>query len=185
VLALQGDFKEHITALKQCGVEVVEVRLPKDLNDLDGLIIPGGESTTFRILLEEYGLSDVIVKKFRKGMGVYGTCAGAICLAKKIEGEQPVLGLMNISVKRNAYGGQLESFEVPLEVYSWVKEFPGVFIRAPTILKVGSNVEVLSSYKGDPVFVREGNLLVSTFHPELSGDLRVHEFFVDMLKNGV
>jgi|SRR3989338_1751156 len=183
VLALQGDFKEHIEILKKCGVDAVEVRLPSDLNEVSGLVIPGGESTTIGKLLDSSGLHDSIVKKYGKGMPIYGTCAGAILLAKKIEGsDQPRLGLLDVNVKRNDYGRQLDSFEAPLDLRR-IGKINGIFIRAPIISSIGKNVEILGKEKNNPVLIQQGNILASTFHPELTDDKRVHEYFIKMVRD--
>ncbi|MEK6943241.1 MAG: pyridoxal 5'-phosphate synthase glutaminase subunit PdxT [Nanoarchaeota archaeon] len=182
VLALQGDFKDHIKILNKLNVDAVEVRLPEDLSKADGLIIPGGESTTIGKLLLSSGLMAAIIKRCKKGMPIYGTCAGAILLAKKIEGNsQPSLRLLDISVRRNDYGRQIDSFETELNLKN-IGKVHGIFIRAPIISKVGKDVEVLGKEKNNPVLVQQDNLLASTFHPELAGDKRVHEYFVRMIK---
>lgn len=179
VLALQGDFREHRAVLENLGVSVVEVRLPEDLAGLHGLIIPGGESTTIGGLLERYGLSGAIIRRHKEGMAIWGTCAGAILLAKRIEGsQQKRLGLMDITVRRNAYGRQLDSFETELEV-TGLGGLHGVFIRAPMITRTGKGVEILASFEGQPVMVRQGNLLATTFHPEVSGSAKAHEYFLE------
>jgi len=184
VLALQGSVKEHIESLKRCSVEPVEVRKPEDLDDIYGLIIPGGESTTIGKLISESGLDKEIVRKHQYGMSIYGTCAGAILLARNIiDNRQPKLGLMDISVKRNDYGGQIDSFEVDLDIEGFAKPFRGVFIRAPTI-KSFNGVKILSTFNDNPVLIRQDQILISTFHPELTDDIRIHKYFVDMVKKG-
>jgi pyridoxal 5'-phosphate synthase pdxT subunit len=184
VLALQGDVIEHINMLRRLGVEAIEVRTPQDLAQADALIIPGGESTTIGKLAVEYGLDRAIPARVREGMPVYGTCAGMIALSKEARGgEPPLLRLMNITVRRNAYGRQVDSFETDLEVPALGgPPLHAVFIRAPVIEDVGAGVEVLASLDGKPVLVRQRNMLVSAFHPELTADDRVHRYFVGMLK---
>ena len=203
VLALQGDFAEHAAALRRLGQMPVEVRLPRDLAGVDGLIIPGGKSTTIGMLAEQYGLMEPIreLAASPKGGGrskpVWGTCAGAIFLSKDARRAQPLLGLMDIDVERNAFGRQVDSFEIDLDVpaldqpaagngHQAVAERPfhAVFIRAPLIERVGPAVEVLSRLPdGRIVAAREGNLLATSFHPELSGDDRFHELFVRMAED--
>lgn len=183
VLAMQGDFKEHAIALEKLKVRPVEVRMPKDLKSISGLIIPGGESTTIGKLMIKYGLDKAIKQKAKKGMAVYGTCAGAILLAKDIIGNsQPKLRLIDMSIERNAYGRQIESFEASLEIKDFKKPFRAVFIRAPIIKKIGKNMEIMAKHEKEIVLVRKDKILVSTFHPELTDDTRVHEYFVQMCK---
>ncbi|MCL4273672.1 MAG: pyridoxal 5'-phosphate synthase glutaminase subunit PdxT [Anaerolineales bacterium] len=186
VLALQGDFAEHISMLKKLGVETAEVRLSKHLDGLDGLIIPGGESTTIGKLAVAYDLLDPL-KKFGKTRAIWGTCAGAIFLSKNIGRDQPLLGLMDIKVQRNAFGRQVDSFETDLEIDELYKatgtEHPyhAVFIRAPIIESVGGNVKVLSALEdGRIVAAQEGHLLATSFHPELTEDTRFHEYFISL-----
>ena len=184
VLASQGAFAEHITILKRLGVEAVPVRLPEDFKGIDGLIIPGGESTTITKLMLAYKLSDEIRNLAKKGIPIWGTCAGMVLLANEIVDGNKVepLGLMNIKVKRNAFGRQRESFETGLAIPVLGKKvFPGVFIRAPLIEQVKSG-EILARLKnGTIVAAREGKLLVSAFHPELTDDLRFHQYFLDIV----
>jgi len=181
VLALQGSVKEHVSALKKCGVEAVLVKLPRDLDEINGLIIPGGESTTIGKLMKQYGLDKVIKRRYSEGMPIYGSCAGAILLAKDIVGSnQPKLGLMDVSILRNNYGRQVDSFEAELDVFD--EPFNGIFIRAPVISSVHDGCKILSEFENKPVLVEQGNLLVSTFHPELTSDLRVHKYFIDMVE---
>ena len=182
VLSLQGDFREHIEMLKKCDIDVVPVKLPDDLEGASGLIIPGGESTTIGNLMQRYGLDKAIVKKHKQGMAIYGTCAGAILLAKDIIGsQQPRLNLLDISVKRNDYGRQIDSFETELNIED-IGKFNGIFIRAPVIEKVNSAVKILSNFHSKPVLVQKDNILAGTFHPELTEDKRVHEYFIRMVK---
>ena len=182
VLALQGAFREHVEALRELGVEAVEVRLPEQLNGLDGLIIPGGESTTIGKLAVHYGLQEAITRYAQQGRALYGTCAGMIMLSKDIGRDQPLFGMMDIKVERNAYGRQLDSFETDIEVPDLGDEpFRAVFIRAPRIESVGEGVDVLARLEdGSPVAARQGNMLVTAFHPELTPDLRFHRYFLAM-----
>lgn len=184
VLAVQGAFIEHIEMLKRLGVAAVEVRLPKDLNGVDGLIIPGGESTTIAKLMRDWELTSLIVARAKKGMPILGTCAGMILLAGEVSDKTVApLGLMNMTVERNAFGRQVASFEtaVPITVLG-EKPFPCVFIRAPVIERVGSEVAVLARLNGGGcVAARQGNLVALAFHPELTGDTRLHEYFLDIV----
>jgi 5'-phosphate synthase pdxT subunit len=184
VLALQGSFKEHTGMLKKCGVEAASVKSPEDLRGLNGLIIPGGESTAIGNLMQRSHLDREIIKRNRLGMAIYGTCAGAIVLSKGIAGSgQPRLNLLDISIKRNDYGRQIDSFEAELDIEKLGK-FNGIFIRAPVIEKVNNGVQILSKFNSNPVLIQKGNILASTFHPELTDDKRVHEYFVEIVKNG-
>ncbi len=182
VLAVQGAFAEHISALGRLGVEAVPVRLPHELNSLDGLIIPGGESTTIDKLTRAYNLSDEISAMARDGVPLMGTCAGMILLAKHVsDGDVAPLGLMDITVRRNAFGRQRNSFETMLPIKALGEApFPAVFIRAPIIEEAGEGVEVLAAMEGGGVAARQGNLLVCAFHPELTEDLRFHRYFVEI-----
>ncbi len=182
VLALQGDFREHIWALQRLGVEAFAVKTVRDLEKVDGLIIPGGESTSIGRIAQETGVGEKIVQLAKEGLPIYGTCAGMILLAKRIvdHPDQYSFGLMDIAVRRNAYGRQIESFEVYLDVAK-LGRVKAVFIRAPKIVELGKDVEVLASYDNTPVLVQQGNLLASSFHPELTDDLRIHEYFVKMV----
>jgi 5'-phosphate synthase pdxT subunit len=182
VLALQGAFREHIYALEALDVGALAVRLPQQLDECAGLIIPGGESTAISKLMESYGFYEPIVARHAEGMAVWGTCAGAILVAKRIsEGiaGQRGLDLMDIEVRRNAYGRQTESFEANLDFDHIGDAYRGVFIRAPWIESVGEGVEVLASHDGHIVAARQERLLATTFHPELTGDPRVHRYFVE------
>jgi 5'-phosphate synthase pdxT subunit len=186
VLALQGDFAEHIVMLKRLGTEGVEVRLPKQLDGLDGLIIPGGESTTIGKLSNDFGLMEPL-REFGKSHAIWGTCAGAIFLSKDVSRHQPLLGLMDIKVARNAFGRQVDSFEADLDIAE-LKQATGtthpyhaVFIRAPIIEKVRGKAKVLSALEdGRIVAALEGRLLATSFHPELTNDTRFHEFFLSL-----
>jgi pyridoxal 5'-phosphate synthase pdxT subunit len=186
VLALQGAFIEHINILRGLGVEAVEVRLPEDLVGLDGLIIPGGESTTIGKLAETYALTEPL-KKFAAAKAVWGTCAGMIFMAKEIGLDQPLLGVMDIVVERNAFGRQVDSFITPVAVRVFQNgnrgDFPAVFIRGPRLVEVHGEAEVIARLAdGTPVAAREGHWLVTSFHPELTGDTRFHEYFIDLIK---
>jgi pyridoxal 5'-phosphate synthase pdxT subunit len=173
VLALQGNFREHVQMLASLGAETVEVRKPEELDGLDGLVIPGGESTTFMRLMRLYGLDDAI-RAFPGA--VFGTCAGMIVL----DGNH--LGLVDLTVRRNAFGRQVASFESDLLVEGEERPIRAVFIRAPWIEELGAAVEVLAELDGRPVLAREGRFLVASFHPELTGDTRLHERFLEMAK---
>lgn len=185
VLALQGDFEAHMRMLQRCGVQAQEVRTVQQLQEVDGLIIPGGESTTIIKLMQRYGLDQILRQRAQQGMPVYGTCAGLIVMARDIEGypQQPRLGLLNVAVARNAFGRQVDSFEIDLPVPK-LGEPPlrAVFIRAPYVTRVGENVEVLASLDGKIVLVQQGNLLGGAFHPELTDDLRLHRYFVELVR---
>lgn len=183
VLALQGAFAEHIAMLERCGAEAFEIRQKKDLDrNFDGIVIPGGESTVMGKLLNELDLSEKITSLIRQGMPVLGTCAGLIVLANEIVGgEAPHIGTMNIAAKRNAYGRQLGSFNAEGE-FRGIGVIPMTFIRAPYIERVGEGAEALASVDGKIVAARQDNQLVTAFHPELTGDLRVHEYFLSMVK---
>ena len=183
VLALQGAFREHREVLDALGVDAVEVRLPEQLSGLDALFIPGGESTTITKLLDSSGLREPLHAALTEGLPVFGTCAGLILLADHVldaAGTRcpTALGALDCTVVRNAYGRQRESFEVRIAVEGIDGGFPGVFIRAPVIQSVGGSVEVLAEHEGRPVLVRQGSVWGATFHPELSGDLRLHERFL-------
>ena len=186
VLALQGSVKEHLNMLERCGVEPIEVKKAEDMDNIYGLIIPGGESSTIGKLIEEYGLDREIKRKYELGMPIYGTCAGAILLAKNILGKpQPKLGLMDISIKRNDYGRQINSFETLLDVDEFNEPFHGVFIRAPVIHTSYNGAKIMAKFENKAVLVKQGNLLVSTFHPELTNDIRIHKYFVNMIRKSV
>ncbi|MFC1691079.1 pyridoxal 5'-phosphate synthase glutaminase subunit PdxT [Nanoarchaeota archaeon] len=184
ILALQGDIEEHKTILNKLDAEVVEIRKPEQLEGIDGLIIPGGESTTITKLMKQYKLDSAIKKFAGTGMPIFGTCAGAIVLAKNLKGDlekgQTSLGLIDITADRNAYGGQLESFETDLDIEG-IGKFHGIFIRAPKIKANNGVVKSLAEFNGESVLVRQDNILVSTFHPELGKDLRIHKYFIDMV----
>ena len=180
VLAVQGDFAEHIAILRNIDVDAREVRLPEQLAALDGLIIPGGESTTLSRLMSLYNLREPIARMASGGVPVWGTCAGMIMLANEITEQDPVpLGVMDIGVRRNAFGRQVDSFEQELHISPLSQEpYNCIFIRAPVVIRVGESVEVLASLDdGRPVAVQQGNLLATAFHPELTRDVRVHQYF--------
>jgi 5'-phosphate synthase pdxT subunit len=182
ILALQGAFREHREVLDALGVETVEVRVPSDLSAVDALVLPGGESTTMSKLLDSSGLREPLGARVRDGLPALGTCAGLILLAHEVldgRPDQPPLDAIDCTVRRNAYGTQLQSFEAPIAVAGLAGgAFPGVFIRAPVVERVGPGVEVLAEHDGRPVLCRSGPVWVSTFHPELSGDLRIHQSFI-------
>ncbi len=192
ILDIQGSVEEHLAALRKLAkdgfkIEPVLVKTVEDLREVCGLIIPGGESTTIGKLLRRFGLRDEIIERNKNGkMAIWGTCAGTILLAKKIIGIQKAdtLGLMDIEIERNAYGRQLESFETQVEFDlgfgSLGRIVPAIFIRAPMIVAVGKKVEVLARCNGEIVAAREGSLLATNFHPELTDDLQVHKYFVEM-----
>lgn len=173
VLAVQGNFREHAAMLRRLGADPVEVRKPEELKGLDGLVIPGGESTTFMRLMRLYGLEEA-VRAFDRP--ILGTCAGLIVL------DQQHLGLLDVDVERNAYGRQVASFEADLKLAGEDEPLRGVFIRAPRVERAGEAVEVLAELDGEPVLLRQGRFLVATFHPELTDDTRVHELFLDSVR---
>lgn len=183
ILALQGAFREHRQVLEGLGCEAVEVRKTSDLENISGLIIPGGESTTIGKLLQIDGLGDKIKELATQNFPIFGTCAGMILLSKQVdESEQYRLGLMDMTVRRNAFGRQIASFETDLEVPALGSDpVRAVFIRAPFIREVAPNVGILAEYEGKIVFVRQGNMLASAFHPELTSDHRVHQYFLDIV----
>lgn len=175
VLALQGDVREHATAVEEAGGKWTPVRRPKDLAGIDALIIPGGESTTIAKLAAIYGLIDPLRRAISDGLPTFGTCAGMILLAAGVtEGVQTQLGVLDVTVERNAFGRQNESFEADLEIAGLEEPFRAVFIRAPWVAKIGGGVEVLAAVDEHPVMVRQANILACSFHPELTGDARIH-----------
>lgn len=185
VLALQGDVREHLRALDTAGATPAEVKTLAALADVEGLVIPGGESTTIGKLLDRFELLSAIQERAKDGMGLFGTCAGLILMAKRITGTQDAphrVGNLDVTVRRNAYGRQVDSFESDLYVEGIEGSVRAVFIRAPVIEAVGDGVEVLASIDGAPVLVREGRSLASSFHPEITGDDRVHRLFTEMLE---
>jgi len=186
VLALQGDVREHARALRDSGVEVSEVRRPTELAAIDGLVLPGGESTTMGKLATAFGLLEPLQLAVKDGLSVYGSCAGMILLAREVldgTAGQPTIGGLDVAVRRNAFGRQVDSFEAEIEM-AGVDGGPvsGVFIRAPWVESAGDGVEVLGSHAGRIVAVRQGNVLATSFHPELTGDRRVHGLFCDMVR---
>lgn len=185
VLALQGDFEAHLRMLQRCGVQGCEVRTVQQLQEVDGLIIPGGESTTIIKLMQRYGLDQAVRQRAAEGMPIYGTCAGLIVMAREIEEypQQPRLGLLDVAVARNAFGRQVDSFEVDLPVPRLGEQpLRAVFIRAPYVTRTGEGVEVLAKLDGKVVLVQQANLLGGAFHPELTDDLRLHRYFVEMVR---
>ncbi len=180
---MQGAVSEHINMLERCGVEGIPVKREEDLLNLEALIIPGGESTTIGRLIRNFGLDMPIQRMSEQGTPIYGTCAGMILLAGEIEGENPHLGLMNLRVVRNAFGRQKDSFEADLEVPELGEEpFTAIFIRAPYVTWTGPEVEVLCRFQDNVVAARQGNLLVTSFHPELTQDDRFHRYLIDMVE---
>lgn len=182
VLALQGDFQEHVKALEVIGAQPVEVRLAHQLDNLDGLIIPGGESTTLRKLADAYGMMDPL-RRFGVARPIWGTCAGAILLARHIEGQEAHLGLMDITVRRNAFGRQIDSFVANVVIDDDEVPFPAVFIRAPIIVSVEPGVTVLARLSDNQIVaVQQDHLLATSFHPELTRDVRFHQRFLNLVE---
>lgn len=183
VLALQGDVEEHLTALERSGAQTIAVKTKADLDRADGLVIPGGESTTVMKLLDRFALAAPIVERAKRGMPVWGTCMGMIVVAHDVAGlNQPTLDLLDVTVRRNAFGRQNDSAEVSIAVPALGADpFPAVFIRAPWIERAGPGVEVLAERDGHGVMVRQGNVLGTSFHPELTADARVHAYFLEMV----
>jgi pyridoxal 5'-phosphate synthase pdxT subunit len=182
VLALQGDVREHVASLGRLGVRACEVRGSDDLTGLDGIVVPGGESTTIGRLATRFGLLDPLRRRVIDGMPYYGTCAGLILAASAVtEGDQPLLGVLDVVVQRNAFGRQNESFETELRISGLAGAFHAVFIRAPWVAKVGADVEVLATVGEHPVMVRQGHVLGTSFHPELTGDDRIHQMLLDLV----
>lgn len=181
VLALQGDVREHARILETLGVQPVQVKRPGQIADVDALVIPGGESTTIGKMAVRFGLLGPLRSAIDSGMPVYGTCAGMILLASAVtDGDQPLIGALDVVVRRNAFGRQNESFEADLDVAGLDEPFHAVFIRAPWIEKVGSEVEVLARVDDHPVMVSQGRILATSFHPELTGDGRIHRLLIEM-----
>ncbi|MEK3688170.1 pyridoxal 5'-phosphate synthase glutaminase subunit PdxT [Paenibacillus sp. LMG 31459] len=186
VLALQGAVTEHIVSIEKTGAQGLPIKRVEQLEEVEGLIIPGGESTTIGKLMRKYGFIEAIREFAGQGKPIFGTCAGMIVLAKHIAGGEPGhLELMDITVARNAFGRQRESFECDLEVKGIAEPVRAVFIRAPLINEVGPDVDVLTIYKDEIVTARQGNLLVSSFHPELTDDYRLHQYFADMVEDSI
>lgn len=186
VLGLQGDVREHAAVLESAGATPVIVKRPDELASVDGLVIPGGESTTIGKLLDRFGLLEPLVERARDGLPLYGTCAGAILMARDVVGKEQAphrVPVLDIVVRRNAYGRQVDSFESELEVTGMSEPFRAVFIRAPIIEETGEAVEVLATVDERPVLVRQGRFLASTFHPEMTGDNRLHSLFLTAIKS--
>lgn len=183
VLGLQGDVREHVRPLERAGATPVVVKTPDALASVDALIVPGGESTTIGKLLDRFALLKPLRERAINGMPLYGTCAGLIVMARDVVGREDAphrLGVMDVEVRRNAYGRQVDSFETDLNVSGFEDPYRAVFIRAPVVEAVADDVEVLASFDGKPVLVRQDDLLASTFHPEMTGDDRVHSMFISM-----
>lgn len=181
VLGLQGDFREHHRVFSQLGVETRDVRTVEGIDDVDALVLPGGESTTVARLMALYGIDEAIRERGQDGLPLFGTCAGLILLAREVKGGEPQgLGMIDVVVDRNAYGRQVDSFEADLDIKG-IGSLHAVFIRAPKIAECGVNVDVLAEHDGVPVVAREGNVLVSSFHPELIGESRIHEHFLNLI----
>jgi 5'-phosphate synthase pdxT subunit len=182
VLALQGAFREHIQTLQRLGAEAIPLRRPEELEDLDGVVLPGGESTTMDKLLRKFGLQQPLQRRLRAGLPALATCAGLILLADEVRDglpDQESMHLLPVTVRRNAYGPQPESFEADVVLEGLDKPFRGVFIRAPLVENTRADVEVLGSVEGRPVAIRSGHIMALTFHPELTGDDRLHQLFLD------
>lgn len=183
VLGLQGAVREHVTSLESAGVEAIVIKKIEQLDEVDGLVLPGGESTTMRRLIDKYGFMEPLKEFAAQGKPMFGTCAGLILLANHIVGyEQPHLGVMDITVERNSFGRQVDSFEAELMIAGVATDFIGVFIRAPHIVEVGENVEVLCKHNGRIVAARQGQFLGCSFHPELTDDNRMAKFFAEMVE---
>lgn len=184
VLDLQGAVREHVNLLEECGCEVIRIKTVEQLANIDGLVMPGGESTTIGKLMVKYGFVDAILAKAQQGMPIYGTCAGMILLAKNlVNNQQPLLSLMDITVQRNGFGRQINSFEADLVIEQIGEPFRAVFIRAPYIHSVDKDdVQVLAKFENKIVMARQANYLVSAFHPELTNDKRIHQYFLNMIK---
>jgi 5'-phosphate synthase pdxT subunit len=183
VLALQGAVREHIRAVENCGAEAIAIKHKEELKDVDGLILPGGESTTMRRLIDKYDFMDALKEFANEGKPMFGTCAGLILLAKNLVGyDTPHIGVMDVTVERNSFGRQRESFEAELEIKDVADCYPAVFIRAPHIVDIGENVEILCKHDDRIVVAREGQFLGCSFHPELTEDYRFTAYFVEMVK---
>ncbi|GGE85833.1 pyridoxal 5'-phosphate synthase glutaminase subunit PdxT [Priestia taiwanensis] len=183
VLALQGAVREHIVSIEACGMEAVAIKKIEELADVDGLILPGGESTAMRRLMDKYDFLPALKDFAASGKPMFGTCAGMILLAKHLVGyEESHIGAIDMTVERNAFGRQRESFEVPLMITGIEEPYVGVFIRAPYVESVGGEVEVLAKHEDRIVMVRQGQFLAASFHPELTDDHRITAYFIDMVK---
>lgn len=186
VLALQGAVAEHLRSLQLAGAEAISIKRTEQLEEIDGLVIPGGESTTIGKLMRKYGFIEAIQQFSEQGKPLFGTCAGLIVLSERIAGQdQPHLSLMDMTVSRNAFGRQRESFETDLDVVGIDEPIRAVFIRAPLIQEVGEQVQVLSTYQDEIVTARQGHLLACSFHPELTDDYRLHQYFADMVQKHI
>ncbi len=183
ILSLQGSIIEHENAVRALGHKPIKVKLPEHLENISALIIPGGESTTMSKLMQHYNMDKAIIAKHSIGLPIYGTCAGAIMLAKDVTNYNlPTLGLLDIAIKRNEYGRQIDSFETEVQINNFKKPFPAIFIRAPVIHSFNTSSEILSEFNNNPVMLKQNNILITTFHPELTNDLRVHKYFIDMIR---
>ncbi len=183
ILSLQGSITEHIKSIEELDHTPIKVKLPEHLDKIKALIIPGGESTTITKLMQEYKLDKAITEKHEQGMPIYGVCAGSVLLSKSIVNDNlPTLNLLDIAIKRNDYGRQIDSFETQLQIKNFSKPFHSIFIRAPVIHSYNSDSEVLAEFNNKPVMLRQNNILITTFHPELTDDLRIHKFFIDMIQ---
>ncbi|MBO8138993.1 MAG: pyridoxal 5'-phosphate synthase glutaminase subunit PdxT [Thermosipho sp. (in: Bacteria)] len=183
VSGIQGDFREHKLILEKLGVETLVVRKPNELDMVDALIIPGGESTTMIRIMKMTGFYETLRSKIEKGFPVFGTCAGMIVLSKEVVNfPQDSLKVIDIKVERNAYGRQVDSFETDVKLKFSQAPFRAIFIRAPKVVECGNDVEVLSEYENSPILLRQGKILVASFHPELTDDIRIHKYFVDMVR---
>ncbi|AZU59821.1 pyridoxal 5'-phosphate synthase glutaminase subunit PdxT [Neobacillus mesonae] len=183
VLALQGAVREHMQSVEACGAEAIAVKHKEELKEIDGLILPGGESTTMRRLIDKYDFMDALKEFAAEGKPMFGTCAGLILLAKNLVGySEPHIGVMDVTVERNSFGRQVDSFEADLAIRDVASEFPAVFIRAPHIVEAGENVEILAKHNDRIVAAREGQFLGCSFHPELTEDHRFTGYFVEMVK---
>lgn len=186
VLALQGAVREHVTSIEACGANAVLVKRAEDLNGIDGLILPGGESTTMRRLIDLYGMMEPLRVFANEGHPMFGTCAGLILLAKSLVNyDQSHLGLMDVTVERNSFGRQVDSFEANLSILGVAEDFPAVFIRAPHITEVGSTTKVLCEHNGRIVMAQQGQFLGCSFHPELTDDHRITAYFVKLVENRI
>jgi 5'-phosphate synthase pdxT subunit len=181
VISIQGDFSKHLEVLSRIGAQAKEIREPRDLAGVDRVILPGGESTTVGMLMQRWGLAEALVERVRSGIPIWGTCMGMILMATEIEDrEQFSLGFLDITVRRNAFGPQIYSFEDALDFEPIRRQVVGVFIRAPIVVRHGPNVEVLSTYQGKVVAVRQGNCVGTSFHPELTADDSIHRWFLEL-----
>jgi pyridoxal 5'-phosphate synthase pdxT subunit len=182
VLALQGAVREHIKSVEECGAEAIAIKTTEQLQKVDGLILPGGESTAMRRLIDKYDFMDALKEFARAGKPMFGTCAGLILLAKNLVGYDPHIGVLDVTVERNSFGRQVDSFEADLSINGVAENFPAVFIRAPHIVEAGPEVEILAKHNDRIVAAREGQFLGCSFHPELTEDHRFTAYFVEMVK---